>query len=59
MSTDASYSEMSKILSGSLSTVMSKPASRSFLAVVGVRAALFSNVFVSQRSHKAVCEVIT
>ena len=56
--THASYSESSKIRLGSRSTLMSKPASMSFLAVVGVKAARFSNCFVSQRSQRLVLDMV-
>lgn len=56
--TYASYSESSKILCGSRSTEMSKPASSSFLAVVGVSAARRSNSFFSQRSQRGCPDII-
>lgn len=49
--TYASYSESSKILCSSRSTKISKPASISFLAVVGVNAARRSNSFFSHRNQ--------
>lgn len=46
-----SYSASSKMRWGSRSTVIAKPLSMSFLAVVGVNAARCSNSFVSHRSQ--------
>ena len=50
--THASYSSSLKILCESLSTKISKPASISCLAVVGVMAVRRSNSFFSQRSQR-------
>lgn len=48
------YSSTSKILCGSSSTATPKPASMSFFAVVGVKAARLSNGLVSHLSQSDV-----
>ena len=58
MDTYALYSSISKILCGSFSTATSKPASMSFLAVVGVKAARFSNGLVSHLNQTGILDVI-
>lgn len=52
------YSSVLNILCVSASTAISKPASMSFLAVVGVKAARLSNGLVSHLSQSGVFDVI-